>query len=280
MQRFRIARRVLAASIGTGALLVAAAVGAHAALSDSSTETSASSHPTASPTDAGQSADSHAIVVNHGDDRYRYALSLKVVQLTGSVVDPQNAAVAVATDCTNCETVAISLEGVLVYGDPSVFAPENFSLAYNQNCTNCATAALAYQEVVQTGDKVRITGAGRQEIAAIRRDLESIRHSALSLADIDAKVNTDAGELRYVLQNDVVPIGAHKPAPTATASTAPTATTTGDASSSASPAGSASSGNSATPSGSASDSPSGSPSPADTSASPSASPSPSSTSSG
>ncbi|MDQ1685840.1 MAG: putative peptide zinc metalloprotease protein [Frankiaceae bacterium] len=208
-------------------IVVLAAFGAHAELSgdSSSTDTAPSTDSTST---AGQSLDSHAIVVNHGDDRYRYALSLKIVQTGADVVDPQNAAVAVGANCTDCETVAISLEGVLVYGDPTVFAPENLALAYNENCTNCATLAAAYQEEVQNTNRVRITGEGRQRIAAIRVDLQSIRHANLTLAEIDAKVNADAAALLDVLRNDTVPVG-RPGTTTGPASTAPstgTSTTT------------------------------------------------------
>ena len=208
-------------------VLALAAVGANAALD--ATGTPSTSTSTTSDTSAGQSQDTHAIVVNHGDDRYRYALALKIVQVSGDVVDAQNAAVAVAANCTDCTTVAVSLEGILVYGDPSVFTPENVALAYNENCTNCATLAAAYQEEAQYGDRMRITGAGRREIAAIRLDLESIRHENLTLDEIDQRVNADAARLLDVLRNDVTPLGR----PTASASptesgagSAGTATTT------------------------------------------------------
>jgi hypothetical protein len=211
----RIARRPLVAAPAALLLVAAAGVGAHAALSDSSGSAAADA------ASSGQSQDAHAIVVNHGDDRYRYAITFKVVQVGGDVVDPQNAAVAVAANCTNCTTVAISMEGMLVYGDPTVFAPENLALAYNENCTNCQTLAEAYQEIVPADGRVRITGAGRQEIAAIRHDLEMIRNDSLTLVQIDARVDAAAGRLLAVLRNDVVPIG--KPADAATTSS-PTAT--------------------------------------------------------
>jgi hypothetical protein len=199
-----------------------AAFGAQAELSSGSSTTDSTS-TTNDTSSSGQSLDAHAIVVNHGDNRYRYALTLKIVHTYSDVVDPQNAAVAVASDCNDCQTVAISLEGVLVYGDPTVFAPENLALAYNENCTNCATLAAAYQEEVQTGGRVRITGEGRQEIAAIRVDLESIRNAGLTLDEIDAKVNADAAKLLYVLRNDTRPVGPAGSSATA----APTAPSTG-----------------------------------------------------
>jgi hypothetical protein len=201
----RAVRRPLVAVALSLSVVTLAGVGAHAALTDSgTTSTDTTSTDT---TSSGQSQDSHAIVVNHGDNRYRYAITLKIVQVGGAVVDPQNAAVAVAANCTDCETVAISMEGVLVYGDPTVFAPTNLALAYNENCTNCATLAAAYQEIVPNDQRVRISGEGRQIIASVRVDLESIRHEDLTLDEIDARVNADAGRLLDVLNNDVFPVG-------------------------------------------------------------------------
>lgn len=208
----KLRRPVVAVGIALP-LLALAAVGANAALTDSTGSTSGTPTGTTTTTSAGQSQDTHAIVVNHGDDRYRYALAFRIVQVSGDVVDAQNAAVAVAANCSDCTTVAVSLEGILVYGDPSVFTPENLALAYNENCTDCATLAAAYQEEAQYSSRMRITGAGRQEIAAIRLDLESIRHENLSLAEIDQRVNTDAGRLLDVLRNDMTPVGRPQTSP-------------------------------------------------------------------
>jgi putative peptide zinc metalloprotease protein len=214
-----IRRPALAAGLAVP-LVALVAFGAHAEFaSDSAPADSAST--TTDTTSPGQSLDAHAVVVNHGDNRYRYALTLKIVHTFSDVVDPQNAAVAVAVDCNDCQTVAISLEGVLVYGDPTVFAPENLALAYNENCTNCATLAAAYQEEVQTDGRVRITGAGRREIAAIRVDLQSIRKGGLTLGEIDAKVNADAARLLDVLKNQTRPVGPARRSASAAPSAAP-----------------------------------------------------------
>lgn len=241
-------------------VLAIAAVGANAAL-DATTSSPSPTTSTTTDSSAGQSQDTHAIVVNHGDDRYRYALAFKIVQVSGDVVDAQNAAVAVAANCTDCTTVAVSLEGVLVYGDPSVFTPENVALAYNENCTNCATLAAAYQEEAQYSDRMRITGAGRQEIAAIRLDLESIRHDNLSLTEIDQRVNADAARLLDVLRNDMTPVGKPTASPSASAPSASESSNSG----SAGPTGSPSSTGSTSPSDPTSSSPSDSASPSATS---------------
>src|SRR5437763_8605249 len=90
----RLIRRPAIASAVAVPVVALAAFGAHAELTDSSPP-SDMAPTTDSTATSGQSLDAHAIVVNHGDDRYRYALTLKIVQTGADVVDPQNAAVAV-----------------------------------------------------------------------------------------------------------------------------------------------------------------------------------------
>lgn len=176
----------------------------------------------------GASTDNAAVATNTKDGKTVIAISLKITQTSSDNVDATNAAVAAAS-CTDCETVAIALEGVLVIGDPSTFDPTNIALALNSNCTNCQTLAAAYQNVVQNDTRVRISGEGRQEIASIRKDLESLRNSGLDITAIWQRVNDDAGKFLAVLQNDVFPVGrpanAGAPATAAPTTTAPPATT-------------------------------------------------------
>lgn len=169
----------------------------------------------------GASTDNVAAAVNTTDGRTVYAISLKIVQTDASTVDATNAAVAVAS-CTDCQTVAISLEAVLVIGSPTTFDPTNIALAINTNCTNCQTLASAYQDIVQNNTRVRISGAGRVEIAAIRRDLESLRNSGLDIFAVQQRVNDDAGRFLAVLRNDVIPVGP----PASTTTTVPGSTST------------------------------------------------------
>ncbi len=175
---------------------------------------------TALPSTPGAGTDNAAVAVNTKDGKTVVAISLKIVQTSAPVVDPTNAAVAVAS-CSDCETVAIALEGVLVAGSPTTFDPNNVALAINSECSNCQTLASAYQDVVQNDTRVRITGAGRREIASVRHDLESLRNSGLDIVAIQQRVNADAGRFLAVLQNEVVPTG--KPAPSTTSTTSTTA---------------------------------------------------------
>jgi hypothetical protein len=84
--------------------------------------------------------------------------------------------------------------------------------------------------------RVRITGAGRQEIAAVRAGLQQLRTSGLDILAVQAKVDEYAARLLSVLRNEVVPIGrpVASTTTTAVASSASTTTTAGPVSTSSS----------------------------------------------
>jgi putative peptide zinc metalloprotease protein len=187
-----------------------------------STATSDTTTTTALGVTAG-GGDNVAAAVNTHDGKTVIALAIKITQIADETVDPVNAAVAVAS-CTDCQTVAIALEGVLVIGEPDTFTPTNIALAINTGCSNCQTLASAYQTVVQNDTRVRITGEGRREIAAIRQELNMLRTSDLDITVIRQKVNEAAARFTRVLQTQVIPIG--RPAPTTTPSSTSTTSTT------------------------------------------------------
>ncbi len=216
-----IGKRIKLARGPATALLVAVAVAGLGGWALAETGTlSGSSSPTTTAGEGspGASTDNAAVAVNNQDGRTVVALAIKIVQTDAEVVDPVNAAVAVAS-CQDCQTVAIALEGVLVVGSPESFSPTNIALAINSGCTNCETLAAAYQKVVQNDGRVRITGAGRRQIADIRTDLLSLRNSGLDITEIMRRVEDAAARFVAVLENEVVPLG-----PPATTTVAPPTT--------------------------------------------------------
>ena len=265
----RSRRPVVLAGATTAALVVLLASGLLVARAvDGVTAPAADASP--SPAAGGNGDTNAAVAQNTTAGRTVYAIRLKIVQTANDTVDATNAAIAVAS-CSDCTTVAIAFEGVLVAGSPSDFQPTNLAIAYNQSCYNCTTFADAYQQVVQSSTRVRITGAGRRQIAAIRHDLETLRTSNLTLDEIIARVKADEQAFADVLLNDCVPVGHVTTPPDPTApdvSDSPAAT--GYLPATASPGATASSSPSESPSSSASPSPTS----ADPTPSPSATPSP------
>lgn len=207
---------ITAVVVGVGGLALADGGVPIASSGTSGTSDSSSTTSTASGS-PGASTDNVAAAVNTTDGRTVYAVSLKIVQTDADAIDATNAAVAVAS-CADCQTVAIALEGVLVIGDPTNFEPTNIALAINSGCTSCQTLASAYQYIVQNDTRVRISGAGRREIADVRAGLQSLRHSGLDIFAIQAAVDEYAARLLHVLHNEVYPIG-RPPAPSTTTTT-------------------------------------------------------------
>lgn len=206
------------------------------------------------PTGAGaavavaSSGDTSAIAVNTRDGSSVFRLTFAINNVAGSSVTNQNAAVAYAS-CTACQTVAISIQVLLISGSPTTFTPTNIAIAINQNCDLCDTLAAAYQFAVGVDTKLKFTAAGRQQIADIRHQLEMLRHSGLTGPQTDTQVNGLMTQLGNTLQTQLV--GVNQPASSSTnggspnatpadTSTTPTATSTNptNATSTSGPAGS------------------------------------------
>jgi putative peptide zinc metalloprotease protein len=151
-------------------------------------------------------AQNSAVAVNTKDGSSVFRLAFSLHSVKGDVVDPVNLAVAFAS-CESCQTVAIAIQAVLVSSEPSVVAPVNLALAVNQDCTLCQTLASAYQFVLGTDGQVRLTGQGRQRVSEVRRQLQELRDSGLTIEQIQARTDQLASELHQVLRTELVPTG-------------------------------------------------------------------------
>jgi hypothetical protein len=185
---------------------------------------------------AGGSPVNTAIAENQTDGTSVFKLAFQVRTITDeTTVAPGNAAVAISS-CKNCQTVAIAVQIVFVIGSPTVFAPENAAVAVNTNCSFCDTLATAYQFVVQSSVPVRLTNAGRHQLHDIYKALRDLEGSGLTAIEIQAKVDELMQRLANVLATEVEPIpgeqdGNHSdqnpsPASSSSASTTTTVTVT------------------------------------------------------
>jgi putative peptide zinc metalloprotease protein len=156
--------------------------------------------------DPAPAADTVVVAVNAKDGSFLYRVRLDVRRVVGSTVDETNAAVALAS-CDSCETVAVSIQALLVFTTPTVATPTNLAIAMNVDCSACQTLASAYQLYLQTGGPAHFTADGNRQIAQIRRELEAIRHAGLTIWEIQADVDRLANELLAVLQNELVAAG-------------------------------------------------------------------------
>ena len=167
-----------------------------------------------------------AVAINTRDGSSIFRLAFHIVRTSHDVVDDTNVAIAFAS-CAECQTVAISIQAILIFSDPSVVTATNTALGVNYECDLCDTAALAYQWLFTTGGPAHFTAEGNRKIAEIRRKLQALRKSGLSGVELQAAVDALMDELEAVLENELVPAGKPPEPPTAAApSPPPTETTT------------------------------------------------------
>jgi hypothetical protein len=152
-------------------------------------------------------SDNSAVAVNTKNDSTLIKVSFKITRIAGDVIDPTNIAFAYSS-CTSCETVAIAIQGVLVFGtDATTITPTNEAFAINWGCNGCSTMADAIQFTYTETGPVHFTPEGQRELAEIRRQLEAIAHSEMTLDQIAVAVQQIQAELAQVLATQVVPSG-------------------------------------------------------------------------
>lgn len=151
--------------------------------------------------------DSSAVAVNTRDGSSVFKLSFSVKHIMDSDVDADNAAVAYAS-CTDCETVATSIQVVLVMGDAESLTSDNVAIAINYQCSECETLAAAYQYVFGDGEPVRFTAEGNQRLADIRRRFQELRRrDDLTLQQLAAEIAKLAAEVAEVVDEELVATG-------------------------------------------------------------------------
>jgi putative peptide zinc metalloprotease protein len=175
-------------------------------------------------------ADNAAIAVNTKDGTTVFKVAFAIRHVMSDVVTETNAAVAY-NSCTDCASVAIAFEIVLVEGDASNVSPTNVAIAYNQDCTACVAVAEAYQFVLGTGGSlVHFDAEGNKILADIRQQLHTLKKQDLTLEQLQAMLDDIAARMADVLANHLVPVGPAQPAQstptTATTTTTPETTTT------------------------------------------------------
>ncbi len=160
------------------------------------------------PTGPAGAADNVAVTINTKDGFSVWSFAFKVTRVMQDVVDDSNAAAAVSS-CTDCQSIAVALQVVLIMGEASVIAPTNLALALNIECTACETLASAYQWVFTTDGPVRFTAEGNRQLAEIRRAfLELLRNAEnMTLAELQAAIDELAQQLAQVIQTELLPAG-------------------------------------------------------------------------
>jgi putative peptide zinc metalloprotease protein len=108
-----------------------------------------------------------------------------------------------AARCTGCEATAIAFQVVIASGANRV-APTNEAVALNLECTECEVVAEARQFVRVVDAPVRITHAGRRELADVRRTLRDLELQDPPIDQLHQAVEAQEARVRQVLNTELV----------------------------------------------------------------------------
>lgn len=186
--------------------------------------------PAAAQTDGSSGNDNTAIAVNTKDGSSLFKFAFSIARANGEVVDAGNAAVSYAS-CTDCQTVSIAIQFVIVAGSPDVFAPENVAIAVNDACSLCDTLATAYQFVIQTSGPVHLTADGQRQLQDLVKQIRELGKETLTIEEIQARVDTIADAMYEVMKAELVPAGPPQGPETESAPASTTTTTSRDSAS-------------------------------------------------
>jgi putative peptide zinc metalloprotease protein len=153
--------------------------------------------------------DNIALAENTEDDSSVFDFSFSIERVVADVVDNDNAAIAVAS-CNRCQTVAIAVQVVLIFSDPSVVTTDNLAFALNIECSLCETLASAYQYVLTTGGPVHFTNEGNKAIHDLKRQMKNLGEGDLSIFDIQAALDSLVSQLFAIVGSELVAAGASK----------------------------------------------------------------------
>jgi putative peptide zinc metalloprotease protein len=171
--------------------------------------------------------DNQAAAFNTSDNSTKYDVAFALVWAEGDEVLNVNEAHAYAS-CSNCVTVAVAFQVVLIMDDAHVVVPQNLAVAANYKCYKCITAAIASQLVLS----VEKTPGQKQLLVLgdVWARLTQFGHNitAYSLAQISAQFDEFKAEIVAILDDaPPVPPGTATASPTETATGTPTGTASG-----------------------------------------------------
>lgn len=197
--------------------LVAAGFGVAGATSyGASTDTSATTDALTSSPDEGITAggggggtvNNEVVVLNTTDGRFAQRSGFGIAKVTGDTAENQNAAAATSS-CTDCRTVAVAVQIVLVQRtDAANISPRNFAIAINNNCLRCETFAAAYQYIVTTQGIVRFTPEGQRRLSELQNQIRAIAATdGMPFPELEAQIDALVEQMWAVVDEETRLVG-------------------------------------------------------------------------
>ena len=155
-----------------------------------------------------------------------------MVWVTGDRVVNTNEAYAFAS-CTDCRTVAVAFQIVLVLGHANLVVPQNLAGAVNYSCVECVTYALATQLVVTLS--APLSEQGTADLAALWEEIRAFGESieGVPLSELQSRLTDYEQRILDIIRADPSATPAGDPDAPAVDPSASQTTSTGTPSSTA-----------------------------------------------
>ncbi len=162
------------------------------------------------PNGGGGNLNNEVVVRNTVDGHFANRAGFGIARVTGDVAENQNAAAATSS-CTDCRTVAVAVQIVLIQRtDASVISPRNIAIALNVGCQRCDTFAAAYQYVVTTDGLVRFTPGAQQRLAELQGQIRTLAATdGVPFPELEAQIDALVEQMWAIVDEDLVQIGVH-----------------------------------------------------------------------
>ncbi len=134
-------------------------------------------------------------VTNQQDGALKIDGKVKLNRIPEANAAPVNLASAYSS-CASCQTLAVALEINLISKSAQYVHPQNAAVAVNYQCTNCRTIAYAWQYNLSVDDPTAVPSDVNQLMAQWRAELASIKTSSTSLSEAISRMNQVIGQFQ------------------------------------------------------------------------------------
>lgn len=125
--------------------------------------------------------------INHADNHVQIRTGITLTRVPGSTVRSSNIATSYSS-CSNCQTLSVALQIVLISKTARDVQPANVATAVNYQCDHCTTVARALQYVLSVDDPTQVPPEVNQLMAQMHHTLAQIQSDG-SIADAEQQVN-------------------------------------------------------------------------------------------
>ena len=121
--------------------------------------------------------DNVVVVRNHQPGAFRWRARSAIAHDPGPSATNQNVAYAYAS-CTDCRTVAVAVQVVVLEGPVTDFRPANAAVAVNDSCLRCQTYAYGHQVVLSAGRMVELSADAEQRVDQLDHQMDQVAASS------------------------------------------------------------------------------------------------------